>query len=740
MHTYVRWIRVNYIGFMFLLFHVGTLLSLDQIKQSILKSLNKARQDGCTIKVRYGKVLFCGAGAAGKTNFLNLLMKKNFEIKHKSTELAKPQQVSIAIKALISSNENEIQFQKMDIDKEIDQLMSYLPKMYTEQAADPQHVDSQSTITEQRHSSNENSYTAAEHIISNKLASKSIAKQAGEGEWDVLTFIDTGGQPQFISMLPAVNSFAMITFIVHKMTGGKENLDNKVMVQHGNQQGKQSFRPHPCECTYIQLIKTLMTYASSVLLPDVKFLQEFIAVHCKNTTSSNSNISIIGTHSADVSADDIKEIDKALADMIDNADCKNVATYLNGEYDYLVPVDNRDQNKSDSDTAIDIKKYTNPSVISKHIYDFQMQQDVYSVPIQWLLLELEIRKVCIDKECCFITYEDVLKLATEKNLGDEDFIKNGLRFHHLFGVLLYFENVKGIRELVITNHQWLFEKLTEIVLYSFKYTDKGIRDELRKGIFNDAMLKKLKIEEDFKNANIDTELINPKKSFLNLLKHLKIVVPLNEDETKYFMPSILKSHPLTDVELEKAIPGKNSFKHQSNENVEAEPFLFQLQSTSVNLIPRGFFCFLVVELMHSTGWQPSKNNQYDNLVTFFKVEGLYFVTIIDKIFFLEVRITHQIGNVNPIHYEVLKIIHDTMVEVEKSLCIDCKIKLGFLCKECPDTDQQHLTYLDMTDEDGIKYISPSDSKHKVCDCINEKLTPLESSHQIWLQKNKVSST
>ena len=81
-----------------------------------------------------------------------------------------------------------------------------------------------------------------------------------------------------------------------------------------------------------------------------------------------------------------------------------------------------------------------------------------------------------------------------------------------------------------------------------------------------------------------------------------------------------------------------------------------------------------------------------------------------------------------------------MVEVEKSLCIGCEIKLGFLCKECPDTDQQHLTYLDMTDEDGIKYISPSDSKHIVCDCINEELTPLESSHQIWLQKNEVSST
>ena len=709
---------------------------LEKRKQEILRSMLKARKDKCCIKVRYGKVLFCGAGAAGKTNFLNLLMKKDFEQKHKSTELVKPQQVTIAMKALVSSNHNEIAFTTMDIDEEIHQLMSYLPKKYTEQTL-PHHADPQHTVQEDV---SQNSYTTAEDIMSEKLASDSeLTKQVAKHEWNILTFMDTGGQPQFISMLPTVNSFAMITFIVHKMAKGEKSLDNNVMVQHGNQQGENSFPPHSYECTYLQLIKTLMTYASSVLFPDVQFLQE---VGCKNTKNTNSNISIIGTHSADVSADDIKKIDKALADMIDNAGCKNVKPNLNEEYEYLIPVDNKDQinrNKSDSDTVIDIKKYTNPSIICKHIYDFQMQQDVYSVPIQWLLLELEIRKVCIDKECCFITYKDVLNLATKKNLGDEDFIKNGLRFHHLFGVLLYFENVEGMCELIITNHQWLFDKLTEIVHYSFKCATKGDRDELRIGIFKDAMLEELKIEKDFKNANIDTQLINPKKAFLNLLKHLKIVVPLNEDETKYFMPSILKSHPLTDAELEKAIPGKNSFKHQSNENAEAEPFLFQLESTSVNLIPRGFFCFLIVELICSTGWRPYKKNLYDNLVTFFKVEGGYFVTIIDKIFFLEVRITHENGNVIPIHYGVLKIMHNTMVEVEKNLCIRCIIKHGFLCKKCSDTEQQHLTYLHMThvDEDGIKYVSPSDSMG--CDCINERLTSIESSHQIWLQKNKVRS-
>ena len=686
----------------------------------------KARKDKCSIKVRYGKVLFCGAGAAGKTNFLKLLMEDNFEKKHLSTEILKPQQVSIDIKALVSSNDKKIEFKRMGIDEEIRQLMSYLPKKYTEQDAVPHPMDPQPAVQEDVF---QNSYTAAEDIMSEKIAvdHSEFTKETSDDEWNILTFMDTGGQPQFISMLPTVNSFAMITFIVHKMARGENSLDEKVMVQHGNQHGENSFSPHPYECTYIQLIKTLMTYASSVFLPDVQFLQELKV--CKNTTNTNSNISIIGTHSHDVSEDDIKKIDTTLTEMINYAGCKNVKPRLNNNYEYLVPVDNKEQikrNKSDSETVIDLKKYTSPSIICKHIYEFQMKQDVYSVPVQWLLLELEIRKVCNDKECSFITYKDVMNLATEKNLGDEEFIKNGLRFHHLFGVLLYFENVEGISELVITNHQWLFNKLTEIVLYSFNCADKGERDELDQGIFKDKMLENLNIEADFKKAKIDIRLINPKKSFLNLLKHLRILVPLNEDNTQYFMPSLLKSHPLT-TRSQELIPGKNSFIYQSNENTTAEPFLFQFESISVNLIPRGFLCFLVIEIIHSTKWQLYRRNLHDNLVTFIIKRGGYFVTLIDSIFFLEIHITHESGNSHPIHFEVRKIIQNTMSKVEKNLNICGTLKYGFLCKKCTDTEQQHLTY---AEEGDVNDVNPSD--YMYCS-INQEPTSLESSHQIWLQ-------
>ena len=68
---------------------------------------------------------FCGASAAGKSNFLNLLMEEDFQSMHKSTEVLNlPHQVTVAMKALISSNRDEVEFKRMNIEGEILQLES----------------------------------------------------------------------------------------------------------------------------------------------------------------------------------------------------------------------------------------------------------------------------------------------------------------------------------------------------------------------------------------------------------------------------------------------------------------------------------------------------------------------------------------------------------------------------------------------------------------------------------------
>ena len=746
----------------------------------------KAREDGYTIQVRYGKILFCGANGAGKTNFSNLLLKEEFSPKHISTEVAKPQQATIAIKAQVSKHDNdsEVIFEKMDIDQEIFQLMSYLPKKYTKPqhqedttpydqqettSCDQQHelkvekkrkslkaiwpirlfykkhrseekplIDHEeitvSTFGEDAKSSRghekETVPTFAEDTISRKLVSASAYSKSHMTElpkkvWDILTFMDTGGQPQYISMLPAVNSFAMITFIVHKMKGGRESLDGKFMVQHGNKEGEHSFTPYEHECTYLQLIKTLMSYASVNFFPDKSFLKEF-KISCNQTHSRS--ISFVGTHSKDVSENDIVEIDKVLTDIVESSNSKNIKVKLNEIYNCLVPIDNKEQNNlpeiytksKDLESPVsskeyDAKRYTNPSKIREYIYEWMEKQDIYTVPIHWLLLELEVRKVCESKQCSFITCEDVLQIGREKSLGDDNFIKTGLRFHHIFGVLLYFEEVEGMRELVITNHRWLFEKLSEIVKYSFKADIKIEYDDLHKGIFNESMLNKLNIDEDFEKSGINIKSVNPKNAFLKLLQHLLIIARLNEDDTKYFMPSLLKSLNISDHKS--SIPGESNFTSLTS---EPQPLLIQFESVdATNSFPRGFLCFLVVQLIQSTNWELYKRNAYNNILTFFKVNNGYYVTLVDKVFFLKIIVSHDDTDMAPIHHEVLQTIERAISAVIQRLNIEIKLKYGFQCKMCQDSEEVHMTYLVEND-------------NKFCYCDGEKITKLENSHKIWL--------
>ena len=675
----------------------------------------KARDAKYSIPIRYGKVLFCGAATAGKSNFLHLLMKEDFQELHISTEVLKPQQVTIAMKAVISSSEGEVEFTKMNIDEEILQLESYLPQ--------PDDISITSSSDDELDSNTDEEVRLT--FTNVKTGVKRLKLKGPKKVWDILTFMDTGGQPQFISILPAVNSFAMITFIIHKMkTGGQNSLDKIVEVQYGNEKGEVSHELHPHQYTYRQLIETLISYASNILQPDTTFLDK-VKTESKKYENTRSVV-LAGTHSGDdqLSEDDIKNIDEELTKIVQKSGIDYIKPQLNKNYKFLVPVDNKKQGKNSKSqvTAEDAKRYTNPSNIRRYIHQFLNYQDTIHVPIKWILLELEIRKVCQQKNCNLISYDNVWKLAEERKLtyngefGDdanvdgEQFIKQGLRFHHSFGVLLYFEDVEGMQKLVITNHQWLFNKLSKIVEYSFTCDTLQEMKDLKNGIFKKALLDsdKLDIANDFKDSQIDIKSVDPINAFLKLLEYLRIAAPSNKDVVKYFMPCLLDSCEPAD--LKDKVP-----EYKAN---DIEPLLIQFKSTDNKTysFPRGVFCFLVVELMLSMKWEPY-SQAYVNLITLFKEDTAHYVTLIDRIFCLQVHVTFNKDN--NVHDQVRKIIDKALQTVGKKLNIDCNLCHGFTCP-CKRIEEMHISYLrvDITTH---------------CWCKENSVTYLTDLHRVWLK-------
>ena len=717
------------------------MLIVDNRSKEILNIMLKARNAKYSVPLRYGKVLFCGAAAAGKSNFLNLLMEQDFQPLHISTEVLKPQQVTVAMKAVVSTDDDKVEFKRMNIDDEILQLESYLPENFSKFASSPSSsaVKNNSQISQLKSKNADHKGENADHkgknidisveesklTFTNMNEVKKLAKKPGD-IWDILTFMDTGGQPQFISMLPAVNSFAMITFIIHKVVpGGQDSLNNIVEVQYGNEKGKVSFKPHPHKFTYHQLIETLISYASNVLLPDTTFLDK---LKIKSAETENiRSILLVGTHCGDnkLSENDIIEVDNKLTKHVEKLGVNHIKPFLNKDYQTLVPVDNKVQGKNSKPQVIteNAKRYTKPSEIRNYIQKFLNNQDVIHVPIKWLLLELEIRKICQEKKCNLMSYSDVLKLAKEKKLdysgefGDDagidadQFIKQGLRFHHSFGVLLYFEDVIGMQKLVITNHQWLFNKLSKIVEFSFTCDTQEEFKDLQNGIFKKSFLGNahLDIVKDFEASQIDTERIDPIRTFLNLLEYLQIAAPLNQKADKYFMPCLLDSNDLTDIK-EKVPACKAS-------NNVALLIQFKSVDNKTYAFPRGVFCFLIVELMVSMKWEPFEQ-AYVNLLTLCKMDTGHYITLIDRIFCLEVHVTYRKSN--NIHDEIRDIISNALRRVSRKLKIPDILCYGFTCM-CERIKEVHITYVR---EDNDEY----------CLCAEKSLTTLTDAHKIWLKE------
>ena len=733
LRTYFLHCKLNYV-----------IIIVEKRNQEIQETMLKALDARYSVPIRYGKVLFCGAAAAGKSNFLNLLMKEDFQPLHISTEVLKPQQVTIAVKAVVSTKLNdEIEFKKMEIDDEILQLESYLPKKYNIPIAPLQKLSLQIPLQENSSADNstkkhtkstvpykpsaDNSKLALANV---KTDTKKLNERSAGAIWDILTFMDTGGQPQFISMLPAVNSFAMITFIVHKLqTGGLNSLNKTVKVQYGNKKGEVSIKPHPHNYTYLQFIETLISYSSNILSTNTSFLDK-VKIESKEYENTRS-IVLTGTHSGDdqLSEDDIKEADEELTKIVNKSGVNHIKPQLNKNYQFLVPIDNKKQgiNSTIQVTEKDKKKYTNPSDVRTYIQKMLSNQDKIHVPIKWLLLELEIRKICQQRNCNLMSYDDVLKLAKERKLGyngefgddvdidDKQFIKQGLRFHHSFGVLLYFEDVEGMQKLVITNHQWLFNNLSKIVEYSFTCETLNDLKDLKNGIFKKSLVGSdcLDIGKDFENSQISIQSVDPINAFLNLLEHLRIAAPSNDNASKYFMPCILDSCELTN--FKEKVP-----QYKVN---DTEPLLIQFKSKNGETysFPRGAFCFLVVELMVSMKWE-RHGQAFVNLITLFKKDTAHYVTLIDRIFCLEVHVTYKKDN--NIHYEVREIINKALDTVGKKLKIDCNLCHGFTCP-CQLIKEMHIAYIQ---EDNDKY----------CCCSENSATGLADTHTVWLKRYTVS--
>ena len=728
--------------------------------------MNKAKKEQGKVTIRFNKILFTGSGAAGKTCFSYLLMKNKFTSLHHSTAIVQAKHAVSVKKAVVLGSESDNQsivWLEMDNHSQISHLRQILlslevPKTETTKESIPvsdsvnqspqlndpsskQQATNEVAINKQYSTSTKpirkeeaklpetstkkdyvthRSLSIVERAVGwfqrpvkgKKLTSFDTFVQSSidssifkrdfhySGEvLNIITLLDTGGQPEYIHLLPTVNVHPMVTFVVYDLS---KSLEEQVVVEF-SEHGELVFEPYHLKYSNFDMIKFLMSSINDSL----ERRSQFSEMTRTPGRDNKSYICCIGTHADKVGVDVIKNTDSQLTAMVEKLDCKALI-WQNKDGGVLFPVDN-------TTAGDDSKEDPKANYIRKEIDKVAKDKNVYELPITWMMFELEIRQVCTNNRRAYILFEERCSIAQQSNLiSDKEEVRNALIYHHLLGVLLYYPEVVGLCDYVIVDHQWLFDRISSMVCFTFKQShDLHAAKQLKyNGILSSELLEKLKFEEDMK-----------KEYFIALLVEMNIVAPLKREDGNgedYFIPYTLPTYP-SQSQCDDII-SQYGF-------LQGKPLLIQFKS---NLLPRGFFCCLTVEMLQKLpkGWgclftQKDAHHTYSNLITF-RLQSAYSLSFMDKLSYLEVQIRHKENNYYqqcPIHIEIMGTLANALENVCEHLSYNHgRLQYGFHC-QCGEYDDDHIALL-------TRLTPPFD--YAWCRHGSVTSTKLQEGHTVWL--------
>ena len=486
---------------------------------------------------------------------------------------------------------------------------------------------------------------------------------------NIITLLDTGGQPEYIHLLPTINVNPTITFFVHDLS---KSLDDQVLVQY-SQHGKHMFKPYHLSYSNLDMIKFLMSSVNDSVERSACNVSDLQLVVTPGS-DDKSYICMVGTHADKVSQLNKENVGEVLTTLVNKTQCHASVWYQENKK-VLFSVDNTTAGSNQEDPVA--------NNIRNKIETLASNKEVYELPITWMLLQLEIRQVCSKRDKSYISFSDCVTIAKESGLiSNKEEVKSVLQYHHLLGVLIYFHEVPGLCDYVVIDHQWWFDKLSSVICITFQedfLTYQAVRKLKFQGMLSNELVKHVEWKDDIKE-----------EFFFSLLIRMKIITPVDnkqDDTEEYFIPFVLSAYNLKQ---------ENEILFQYG-HLQGEPLLIRFYS---GLLPRGFFCSLLVQLLQYPlkGLEPhfsqgDTHHAFSNLFTF-SLPNAYSMSLLDKLSYLEVQIRHQRKAIDiPVHFKV----YNYLIYVLTDVCIHLKfnferLQCGFLCKCCKHTED-HICIL-----------------------------------------------
>ena len=517
-------------------------------------------------KLFQSNLVLHGPPGAGKSSVKRVILGQPPLPKHKqsATDILERSVRAVSIDRIASTDRH---FEVVDNEQIIDRLAGEVKNYQEEKASKPTvnamqvQQDSQSVPHSNDSGSNHNAsvipadgdsvvdslskkdaplLTTAESSIREKLLESEPSSRIYDSHWH--HYVDSGGQPQFLDVLPLLYRSPSHCIVVIRLS---EGLDAKPKVRFYNKGEDVYELPDHLVLTNREMIVRSCQIARSIAQ----------ATKGKFTP----RVFVIGTHKDKLGffscAKHLKNINEEVAPIYESYSDVLISKSSN---EFIFPVNAMAK-------GWERKIFT--AEIQQHIkLATEKAGDSISVPMKWLIFHLEIDKgdgVVRMTKCCEVG----------KNLGmDRNKVHLALEFLNQAALVLYYP--EDVPDLVLTKTDPFINRLSQLIKASFIPPDTGLvkeSTELRqKGVFKKQFLKGA-----FKN--IEDNLLSDDE-FLKLLESLKVAVHIRGDE--YFLPSALSLD----------CPPEESF-------FESGPIPLALLWDEELILPHGFFLTVAVELL-----------------------------------------------------------------------------------------------------------------------------------------------
>ena len=393
----------------------------------------------------------------------------------------------------------------------------------------------------------------------------STTRQPLRAHW--MHFIDSGGQPQFLEILPAFIRNVSLLLLLVKLS---EELCDTPTVEYFSPDGKSyqlGVFPLSNEQLLLQAAQLSLFHQSQISLPHNIIEKE----------QSQPNMLIVGTFADQESKckETRSEKNSRLKKLFEPFQ-KQLLPRSASEIIFPVNAKSAGQGKNEDPVATELRR-----VIQELAPRLRMR-----FPLLWYFLEMELRRLG-EK---IITKSECWEIAKKLGFESEEALEAALRYLHEANLFLYYPDV--LRNTVFVDPQAVLSNITQLYERQIKLEDAPEsevvkEDDLRyrdQALFTPSCL--ISLDTDYSKAAF------PNEDLITLLQHRLIIseMPFSiNGETAYIMPSLLPALEGGDIIRPKV--------------TAASPLIISFQE---GWAPTGLFCALVVSLLSRKSKLPWK--------------------------------------------------------------------------------------------------------------------------------------